>query len=82
VRTYTRCRVSAMKRPDFIVQGVYNETPWLRRLLKIGKLFYSADNCLLFTIGFQIPALIFRLPQRPPMGPNNDAHAEVNYFFN
>jgi hypothetical protein len=27
VRTYTRCRVSAMKRPDFIVQGVYNETP-------------------------------------------------------
>jgi hypothetical protein len=50
---------------------------FLKNRQNIGKVFFYVFNGLLRTTGAQIPAYIFRLPHRPPLGPTNSAHVEV-----
>jgi hypothetical protein len=48
--------VSALTRPDFIVDTAYNEKPYLGDVFKISKYFCSSANDLLYTTEFQIPS--------------------------
>jgi hypothetical protein len=47
-----------MKCSDFIIKGVYNETPGFGGVLKTGKCFSSGVKGFLHTTGVQIPASI------------------------
>jgi hypothetical protein len=48
-------QVFTIKRFDFVVQGVYNKTPWFWRCFKNRKMGFSGINCLLRTTGVKIP---------------------------
>jgi hypothetical protein len=74
---FVLCRVSAVKHPDFIVQGADDETPRLWGFLKMGKWFSSGVKSLLLTTGVLIPVDIFRLPHGLQLWCTNGAHVEV-----
>jgi hypothetical protein len=67
-------RLPTMKRPDFLVQGVYNETPDFADVLNF---FFSTVNGLLRTTGLHISAYIFMLHRGTPLGRTTGAHVKV-----
>jgi hypothetical protein len=74
-------RVSAMKRPDIILQYVYNETSWFWRDLKIGKYFVFHVLWVSFMVQEFKLQTKYRLTIRLPSRRTDSAHIEVCWLL-